>query len=338
MSVQTQIDRISGAVSAALTALAEKGVEVPAGTKVDGLAALIAAIESGGGAVSGDCIPFEKNFTYSVDPIPNASYGFALNDNGYYESQNKGVKTSYAICRINLEVFKETDLTFNVINYAESNYDYGLLGNLDTALTLATSEDSNVKQSFKGMQSPDIVYLTYENVSVGNHFIDVKFIKDSSGDKDNDSIQFAVKETYHISEEYYPIIRQFDDDLTPENILSGIDIFGVIGTAIGGANWGTVTFDNYTQTFNFGVPIPEDNFFIVIMLDETSGKSFSGSFCYHMNYRKINGQQRAFWQNTSSSSANTSVPTFDRNANTITSQNHYFREASTYVWFMGGLS
>ena len=49
MSVQTQIDRISGAVSAALTALSEKGVEVPAGTKVDGLAALIAAIEAGGG-------------------------------------------------------------------------------------------------------------------------------------------------------------------------------------------------------------------------------------------------------------------------------------------------
>ena len=50
MSVQTQIDRISGAVSAALDALTEKGVTVPAGTKVDGLAALIAAIEAGGGS------------------------------------------------------------------------------------------------------------------------------------------------------------------------------------------------------------------------------------------------------------------------------------------------
>lgn len=49
MSVQTQIDRISGAVSAALAALTEKGVTVPDGTKVDGLAALIAAIEAGGG-------------------------------------------------------------------------------------------------------------------------------------------------------------------------------------------------------------------------------------------------------------------------------------------------
>ena len=53
MSVQTQIDRISGAVSAALAALTEKGVTVPDGTKVDGLAALIAAIEAGGGGSGG---------------------------------------------------------------------------------------------------------------------------------------------------------------------------------------------------------------------------------------------------------------------------------------------
>jgi hypothetical protein len=38
-------------LDSALAALAEKGVTVPAGTKVDGLAALIAAIESGGGGV-----------------------------------------------------------------------------------------------------------------------------------------------------------------------------------------------------------------------------------------------------------------------------------------------
>jgi hypothetical protein len=49
MSVQSQINRISGAVSDALAAITEKGVTVPAGTKVDGLADLIAAIESGGG-------------------------------------------------------------------------------------------------------------------------------------------------------------------------------------------------------------------------------------------------------------------------------------------------
>lgn len=48
MSVQTQIDRISGNVSAALSAIAEKGVTVPDGSTSDALAELIASIEAGG--------------------------------------------------------------------------------------------------------------------------------------------------------------------------------------------------------------------------------------------------------------------------------------------------
>ena len=50
MSIQTQIDRISGNVSAALSAIAEKGVTVPDGSTSDALAELIASIEAGGGA------------------------------------------------------------------------------------------------------------------------------------------------------------------------------------------------------------------------------------------------------------------------------------------------
>ena len=49
----TNINGAKTAVDAALTAISEKGVEVPDGTKVDGLAALIAEIESGGGGSSG---------------------------------------------------------------------------------------------------------------------------------------------------------------------------------------------------------------------------------------------------------------------------------------------
>ena len=48
MSVQTQINRISGNVSAALAAIAEKGVTVPDGSNSDALAELIASIEAGG--------------------------------------------------------------------------------------------------------------------------------------------------------------------------------------------------------------------------------------------------------------------------------------------------
>lgn len=78
MSVQTQIDRISGAVSAALTALAEKGVTVPAGTKVDGLAALIAAIEAGGGGSGGGSGVISAMATGTYTPASNISYGVEI--------------------------------------------------------------------------------------------------------------------------------------------------------------------------------------------------------------------------------------------------------------------
>lgn len=217
MSVQSQIDRINSAKTAIGAAIAGKGVTVPSGTKIDGMAALIGAIEAGGGGSGGgtheNCIPYEEaGVTFSVDAIDGAQYGFALNSAGYYESQNKGVNTSYALCRVNLTVNKACNVEFSVINFAESNYDYGLFGALDTALNKNASEDSGAKKSFKSEHSANAVSLVYENVPAGSHFIDVKFIKDSSQNKGNDSLQFKVivDDAVTISPEYYPIISRTD--------------------------------------------------------------------------------------------------------------------------------
>ena len=48
MSVQTEITRIESAKTAIATAIEGKGVTVPEGTKLDGMAALIESIETGG--------------------------------------------------------------------------------------------------------------------------------------------------------------------------------------------------------------------------------------------------------------------------------------------------
>lgn len=47
MSVQTEINRISSAKSAISTAITNKGVTVPSGTKIDGMATLIGQISTG---------------------------------------------------------------------------------------------------------------------------------------------------------------------------------------------------------------------------------------------------------------------------------------------------
>lgn len=49
MSIATDVSRIKGNITAALAAIADKGVNVPDGSTSDALASLIASIEAGGG-------------------------------------------------------------------------------------------------------------------------------------------------------------------------------------------------------------------------------------------------------------------------------------------------
>ena len=69
MSVQTQIDRISGNVSAALAAIADKGVTVPDGSTSDALAELIAAIESGGASGFAAVATGERTLSTSMSNV-----------------------------------------------------------------------------------------------------------------------------------------------------------------------------------------------------------------------------------------------------------------------------
>ena len=52
MSIQTELTRIINAKAAIKTAVEGKGVTVPAGTLLDGMAALIESIQTGGGSAT----------------------------------------------------------------------------------------------------------------------------------------------------------------------------------------------------------------------------------------------------------------------------------------------
>ena len=97
MSVQTQIDRLASAKSAIKTAIEGKGVTVPNGTLLDGMASLIESIEAGGGEETlfgtyfetGSIIPasdittdhtiqFQKNFYNVAGNTNDPYYIFAL--------------------------------------------------------------------------------------------------------------------------------------------------------------------------------------------------------------------------------------------------------------------
>lgn len=67
MSIQTQIDRISGNISSALTAIAGKGVTVPDGSNSNNLAELIAQISSSGMKFTiGTYTPTTESYTATI--------------------------------------------------------------------------------------------------------------------------------------------------------------------------------------------------------------------------------------------------------------------------------
>ena len=68
MSIQTELTRITNAKSAIKTAIEGKGVTVPSGTLLDGMAALIESIEAGGGNVaSGSFTPADRLSDVTVE-------------------------------------------------------------------------------------------------------------------------------------------------------------------------------------------------------------------------------------------------------------------------------
>lgn len=86
MSIQTELTRITNAKAAIKTAIEGKGVTVPAGTLLDGMASLIESIEAGGGAIYTESItPSEAKeaelyITHNLGVVPNFAAMYTLDD------------------------------------------------------------------------------------------------------------------------------------------------------------------------------------------------------------------------------------------------------------------
>ncbi len=129
--------------------------------------------------------------SYTVTPLETTSYTFVLNDAGYYESNNQKKSNSEALCRVDISNLQGQKVVFECINFAESNYDYGRLGKVNQEY-LANAADDSYYANFKGKQSANVQEISYTD-AVGDCFIYVSFKKDTSGDNDNDSLQFKVR-------------------------------------------------------------------------------------------------------------------------------------------------
>ena len=168
--------------------------------------------------VTDNGVDITSQFVQRTDPAESyevtnvGTYGFTLNSNNYYQSNNTGIDKSAAVCRVDFTVPVEATITFTFINYAEQGYDFGVFGNIDTALNNnyypagssgATISDSSYKLACNTStyNSSSAKTLTY-TMSAGEHYIYVKYSKDDASADNNDTLQFKVAIT--LNEPYSP--------------------------------------------------------------------------------------------------------------------------------------
>ena len=144
--------------------------------------------------------------TYTVTTQVNgASYGFPYNSStGYYTSNNSGVSSSAAVCRVNFNLPVRCLVTIKYINYGEATYDFGVFSKIDTALsTTGWTSSSNagdsttdagleqIRLNTSAANTQTEQTLTYE-IPSGEHFIDVKYGKDQSSNTSPDNLRFKI--------------------------------------------------------------------------------------------------------------------------------------------------
>lgn len=161
---------------------------------------------------------------YTVSPT-SASYTFEPSGN-YYVSNNKGVASSCALCRVDFDLAVECTINVYVINYAEATYDFGLLSNIDQMLSTSASADSTYKWSGKNANSASEQLVTY-TMSSGQHFISIKYFKDSYTNSNNDTLQFRIE----IVPNEAVSDGQFYYEYTLENVTSTHTIVAIFGDA-----------------------------------------------------------------------------------------------------------
>ena len=142
MSIQTELTRITNAKAAIKAAIEGKGVTVPDGTLLDGMAALIESIEAGGGTISGRKF-ISGEITFSETPtseitISHDSVGFIsqpfvfLAATASAPSDNTGALIS---ARIGSGVYVNSSKHFSLIESISETIDYKGYAN-DTSFTI----------------------------------------------------------------------------------------------------------------------------------------------------------------------------------------------------------
>lgn len=149
----------------------------------------------------------------------------------YYENNNKGYDDTAAYCECYFNVWTTCNVSFNVMNNAEQNWDYGMVSPLDTAFN---SDYSNALYNYKSVTHSAPVTITFNNVAPGQHHVCFRYVKDSSQSSNSDCFRFRLNAAPNtaqvLSDSAKALVRTYEHEVAPYNIRSGATILGVTGT------------------------------------------------------------------------------------------------------------
>ena len=181
MSIQTELTRLTNAKAAIKTAIEGKGVTVPDGTLLDGMAALIESIEAGGsggnvtckiGTVTPEADILLKNSPYTIQHnlgrIPKAFFIYASSRDVW------GSDTYSVLCAFGFEIDAggiPTVITTGYYSNDDSNnklqnavYTYGAAYKKNNTLQTAMASGANNTMSTYGA-TEEIINIKYNNAN-----------------------------------------------------------------------------------------------------------------------------------------------------------------------------
>lgn len=134
-----------------------------------------------------------SNFVYNketwyVENVSGAQYKFKSIGDDWYESNNKGKNNSYALCKLVINNPSAKNVYMLYVNSGETDYDFGIVSNLNTTLSLSNSADSNYFFTAE-WSSTEVQILSLGQVE---GFYYIKYKKDGSDSAGNDSFQFKI--------------------------------------------------------------------------------------------------------------------------------------------------
>lgn len=121
-----------------------------------------------------------------------ASYGFSYDsERDMMVSGNNGVSSSGADCRIDVESKTPCTLVLECINSGEDNYDYGVIYAVDFTPSMGVFVSGEVYKNFAD-EAINILTTVSIPIPAGEHFVHIKYIKDSSNNSFDDIFAFRI--------------------------------------------------------------------------------------------------------------------------------------------------